>query len=108
VGRWQAFPEHEQYGVPSPGPWAGAEGRMPGWDWTPPEGARPRLDRVPWWVRLWCAVPFIDRYAHVWMWWHGGWDVDAPSAGHGPDSSGTREPRRPRPRPPRSGVAMTP
>jgi len=33
---------------------------------------------MPWWVRLWCLVPLVDRYAYVWMWHHGGWDVLPP------------------------------
>jgi hypothetical protein len=33
---------------------------------------------MPRWVRVWYRVPFIDRYAYVWMWHHGGWDVLPP------------------------------
>jgi hypothetical protein len=74
-------------------------GAMPGWDWTPPGGLRPRLDRVPRWVRIWYQVPFIDRYAHVWMWAHGGWDTDAPPGAAGPETAGVREPLGPPPKP---------
>ena len=53
-------------------------GVLPAWTWLPPEGASPRLDLVPWWVRVWYQLPFIDRYAHAWMWRHGGWEVRPP------------------------------
>ncbi|MGY1855886.1 hypothetical protein [Modestobacter sp. SYSU DS0290] len=83
----------------SPGPWSAPPGVLPGWDWLPPDhGVRRRLDRVPAWVRLWYRTPFVDRYAHAWMWHHGGWDV-LPTAGPG-DPAGDREPRRPPPRSP--------
>ena len=66
-------------------PW----GAVPGWLVRAGEGdARMALDagvraefapgRMPWWVRLWCSVPLVDRYAYVWMWHHGGWDVLPP------------------------------
>lgn len=61
--------------VPSPGGWIAPPGVLPGWNWGPPEGIVPRPDRAPRWVRWWYATPFIDRYAHAWMWWHGAWDV---------------------------------
>jgi hypothetical protein len=64
--------------VLSPGGWQVPSGRRPGWDWVPPAGARARLDRVPRWVRILFWTPFLDRYAHRWMWFHGGWDVDPP------------------------------
>ena len=51
-----------------------------GWNWVPPDGATPRLDRMPWWVRLWYRTPLVDRYAHAWMWHNGGWDVLPPDA----------------------------
>ncbi len=65
--------------TPSPGGWQPPRDRLPGWDWAPPSGIRPRLERVPHWVRLWYRAPFVDRYAHAWMWRHGGWDVLPPS-----------------------------
>jgi hypothetical protein len=65
--------------VVSPGGWHVPPGRKPGWDWTPPGGATPRLDRMPRTVRVLFRTPFIDRYAHQLMWWRGGWDVDPPS-----------------------------
>lgn len=37
--------------------------------------------RVPGWVRSWYRTPFADRYAHAWMWRHGGWDILPPSVG---------------------------
>ena len=76
--------------VPSPGGWEVPSGVLPMWDWTPPGGGQPRLDRVPTVVRAWYELPFLDRYAHAWMWRHGGWDVspfpsspaeDGPGAG---------------------------
>ncbi|MBO0835589.1 MAG: hypothetical protein J2P28_08730 [Actinobacteria bacterium] len=66
--------------VPSPGGWEAPAGVRPAWNWTPPSGLEPRLDRVPIWARLWYGTPFIDRYAHAWMWHHGGWDVIPPDA----------------------------
>jgi hypothetical protein len=68
--------------VPSPGGWAAPSGTLPAWNWLPPDGARPRLDRVPGWVCLWYQIPFADRYAHVWMWAHGGFDVLPPGGAH--------------------------
>jgi hypothetical protein len=65
--------------VVSPGGWLVPPGRKPGWDWTPPGGATPRLDRMPRTVRVLYRTPFVDRYAHQRMWWRGGWDVDPPS-----------------------------
>jgi hypothetical protein len=65
--------------TPSPGGWQSPPNRLPAWNWLPPGGIRPRLDRVPHWVRLWYRTPFIDRYAHAWMWRHGGWDVLPPA-----------------------------
>lgn len=65
--------------IPSPGGWQPPPGRLPAWNWAPPDGLRPRLDRVPRWVQTWYAMPFIDRYAYAWMWRHGGWDVLPPS-----------------------------
>lgn len=69
----------ETEATPSPGGWQPPRHRLPAWDWAPPSGLRPRLDRVPQWVRVWYHTPFIDRYAHAWMWRHGGWDVLPPS-----------------------------
>ena len=73
--------------VPSPGGWEVPPGLRPMWDWTPPGGGRPRLDRVPAIVRAWYELPFVDRYAHAWMWHHGGWDIASPSGPAG-DSAG--------------------
>jgi hypothetical protein len=39
--------------VPSPGGWIPPEGTRSGWNWVPPKGAVPRLDRMPGWVRVW-------------------------------------------------------
>jgi len=55
----------------------------------------PRLDVVPWWVRVWYEIPLIDRYAHVWMWAHGGWEVRPPSPLPPGDQAGVGEPRQP-------------
>jgi hypothetical protein len=64
--------------VVSPGGWQVPAGRRPGWEWVPPTGASARLDRMPRWVRILYWTPWVDRYAHVWMWSHGGWDVEPP------------------------------
>jgi hypothetical protein len=68
--------------VASPGGWTAPPGARPAWNWTPPPGISPRLDRVPVWARLWYSTALLDRYAHAWLWYHGGWDViPAGSAG---------------------------
>lgn len=64
--------------TPSPAGWESPRGVIPMWNWAPPGGGHPRLDRVPRWVRTWYHTPFVDRYAHAWMWRHGGWDVLPP------------------------------
>ncbi|MGH3302115.1 MAG: hypothetical protein ACRDOK_10620 [Streptosporangiaceae bacterium] len=66
--------------VASPGGWDPPAGVRPAWNWTPPSGITPRLDRVPLWARLWYSTPLMDRYAHAWLWHHGGWDVVPPEA----------------------------
>jgi hypothetical protein len=66
--------------VPSPGGWSAPAGVRPAWNWTPPPGLAPRLDRVPPWARIWYGTPMLDRYAHAWLWYHGGWDVVPPEA----------------------------
>jgi hypothetical protein len=53
-------------------------GGAAGLELAPPRGASPRLDLAPWWVRVWYQLPFIDRYAHAWMWRHGAWEVRPP------------------------------
>lgn len=68
VLRWQAA-------QPSPAGWQPPPGARPAWNWTPPGGLQPRFDRVPRWVHWWYRTPFVDRFAHSWMWHHGGWDV---------------------------------
>ena len=70
----------ETEAAPSPAGWQPPDGARPAWSWTPPCGLTPRLDRVPAWVRLWYKTPLVDRYAHAWMWEHGGWDVLPPNA----------------------------
>ena len=55
-----------------------ATGVLPAWNWLPSEGVAPRLDLVPWWAWVWYHLPFIDRYAHAWMWRHGAWEVRPP------------------------------
>ncbi len=66
--------------VPSPGGWTAPPGVLPSWNWMPEPGAVPRLDRVPRWVRAWYHTPLVDRFAHSWMWHHGGWDVVPPDS----------------------------
>lgn len=63
----------------SPGSWTPPAGVLPGWNWVPPDGVSPRIDLAPWWVRVWYRVPFVDRYAYVWMWHHGCWQLDRPA-----------------------------
>jgi hypothetical protein len=67
-------------GVPSPGGWTAPPGVLPSWNWMPEPGAVPRLDRVPRWVRAWYHTPLVDRFAHSWMWYRGGWDVVPPDS----------------------------
>jgi hypothetical protein len=57
----------ETQAAPSPGGWS-----EPG---EPPQGVVPRLDRVPWWVRVWYYTPVLGRSASAWMWSRGGFDV---------------------------------
>jgi hypothetical protein len=66
--------------VASPGGWSVPAGVRPAWNWSPPPGIEPRLDRVPLWARLWYGTPLVDRYAHAWLWYHGGWDVIPPES----------------------------
>jgi hypothetical protein len=68
----------ETEAVPSPGGWRPPDNVLPAWSWVPPAGITARLDRVPAWVRFWYATPLLDRYAHAWMWEHGGYDVLPP------------------------------
>jgi len=58
----------------------GAHWRAPSLELLPPAGVEPRLDRAPLRVRVWYGTPLIDRYAHAWLWHHGGWDVVPPEA----------------------------
>ena len=72
----------------SPGRWVAPPGRRPAWNWVPDgHGIRPRLDAVPLWVRLWYRTPFVDRFAYVWMWHHGGWWVHPHPRPAGPDDA---------------------
>ena len=50
---------------------------------------------VPWWVQVWYELPLIDRYAHAWMWSHGGWEVRPPFIARPGDQAGVRKPRGP-------------
>jgi hypothetical protein len=63
--------------VPSPGGWIAPAGSRPGWSWAP-DGLGLRLERMPWWVRVWMRIPVADRRAHVYRWHHGGFDVTPP------------------------------
>jgi hypothetical protein len=45
---------------------------------------------VPWLVRVWYELPLLDRYAHAWMWAHGGWEVRPPSTALAGDQAGAR------------------
>ena len=55
-----------------------ATGGAAGLELAAARGAAPRLDLVPWWVRVWYQFPVIDRSAHAWMWRHGAWEVRPP------------------------------
>jgi hypothetical protein len=79
----------------SPGGWTPPPGVLPAWNWVPADGAKPRPDVVPWWVRVWYELPLIDRYAHAWMWAHGGWEVRPPSTAPPENQAGVLEPRGP-------------
>jgi len=73
--------------VPSPGGWSVPAGQLPAWHWLPPPGLETRLDRAPRWARVWYGTPLVDRYAHAWLWYHGGFDVVPPDAwAPGPES----------------------
>lgn len=94
-------------GIPSPGDWNVPDGRRPGWEWLPEDGAHANLKAIPRWARAWYRTPFIDRYAYEWMWWHGGWSVLVPSnIPPAPPDSGVREPRRPHPNSPSGAAAI--
>lgn len=85
----------------SPGGWTPPRRSMPGWNWLPDGGAGERQDRTPGWVLWWLNLPFLDRWAHVWMWNHGCSEVPAPGSAlpppPSPPGAGVREPRRPLP-----------
>lgn len=36
------------------------------------------VDLMPRWVGLCYHTPFVDRFAHAWMWRRGGWEVLPP------------------------------
>ena len=74
-------PTSEPLWVHSPGGWVAPKGTRPGWDWVPDGGAGPRPDRMRLWLRVAYHVPILDRWAHEWMWWRGGFDV-VPPEGH--------------------------
>jgi hypothetical protein len=86
-------PPPEPKRVSSPGGWAPPSGVRPGWNWVPPGGAVPRVDLMPRWVRLWYRTPFIDRFAHAWMWKRGGWEVLPPPGSSGRPLEGYGPPR---------------
>jgi len=83
--------------VKSPGDWVVPPGERPGWSWLPEHGAIARPTAAPRWVHLWSMLPFVDRYAYSWMWWHGYWFVPIDETGPPPPPAGVREPRRPLP-----------
>jgi hypothetical protein len=82
AGRQAALPR-----VASPGGWSVPAGVRPAWNWIPPPGITPRLDRVPLWARLRYATPFVDRFGYAWLWYHGGWDVIPTESWSSPSSS---------------------
>ena len=82
----------------TPAGWVAPAGTLPAWNWIPAgHGLSPRLDRVPRWVRIWFRTPFIDRYAYVWMWHHGGWDLNSGEAADPGYNAGATLPRSPAP-----------
>jgi hypothetical protein len=89
---------------------AASRRNVAGWNWLPPDGATPRPDLTPWWVRAWYRMPFIDRYAHAWMWHHGALEVipaDLAAGSDGDGHAGVHEPRGPAPsRPPHLPMAQ--
>ena len=91
----------------SPGEWSPPPGVLPAWNWHPAEatGLSPRFDRVPWWALVWFHLPFVDRYAHAWMWRHGGWDVWL-SGYESPGEAGVPAPRLPGGPAPEVGAAL--
>jgi hypothetical protein len=52
---------------------------------------------MPRWVRIWFLLPFVDRYAHSWMWHRGGWLLQQAAGPSAPPDAGDREPRNPKP-----------
>lgn len=94
--------------VRSPGGWEAPDGQRPGWSWLPEGGAVANLRRVPRWVRIWYALPLVDRYAYSWMWFHGGWLLQQAAGPAGPPSAGVREPRRPAPDRPDAATVLPP
>jgi hypothetical protein len=95
-GQQSPWPAREE-GSASPAGWIAPPGMKPAWNWIPPHGIRSRPDLMPRWVRIWFHTPFIDRYAYVWMWYHGGWTVLPPGNSEPGDAAGVREPCGPEP-----------
>lgn len=95
-------------GEPTPAGWVAPGGHAPAWNWIPTDhGLSPRLDRVPRWVRIWYRTPFIDRYAYVWMWHHGGWDLTSDEDADPGYNSSVPLPRYPAPTTPPSRMSVT-
>lgn len=98
---------HWAGGVFSPGGWTAPSGTKPGWDWLPEGGGSERQDKAPGWVLWWLNLPFVDRWAHVWMWEHGCYEVNAADAPEmPPPAAGVREPLRPKPPKDADGVRL--
>ncbi len=96
--QFRADEVHRAGCVFSPGGWTVPRGSKPGWDWLPEGGAGERQDRAPGWVLWWLNLPFLDRWAHVWMWNHACFEVRPPDdAPPPPPDSLVREPRQPLP-----------
>lgn len=72
--------DYWSHAEPSPAGWTAPAGSVPGHDWRPPTGLRPRLDRVPLWARSARHLPYLRRRVCSWMWEHGGYDVLPPGA----------------------------
>lgn len=95
---WRGVPEPRDPGRRlSPAGWVVPDGLLAAWDWLPPGGASPRLDLAPRWLRCWYWTPFVDRWAHAYMWRRGYYEVDPGPGGGAQDRQATRPGRPPAP-----------
>jgi hypothetical protein len=59
----------------------------------PDSGIGYRHDRMPWWAGAWMIFPVADRWAHVYYWNHGGFDVEPAPGFKVPDGGWSTAPR---------------